>query len=248
MALDRTKFKGTDILHLKYFRIESEFNELLRFYEFIDTEIKLESVRIKELVSEPNSFEKSDDEDLFYSMIESESDLFNEYFPQISMKYAFIAMFGLFENYFKNFILISKSRKLCKGILDNKLRKDKIIELKKIINNTSLHTLKTEFICENVDYKISFSLFDTFWLEFSKLQELRNSIIHNDSDVSKEVGKHWSKVKPAIKNLEQFIYEYFKGELLINEKKFFIVDKKFLPKCKSLYLNLLNETKKIIIN
>ncbi len=248
MTFDRTKYKGADILQLKFFRIESEFNDLLRFYEFMVSEITFESARLSRLISEPILFDTSDDEDSFYSLIELESDTFNEYFPQVSTKYTFIGMFGLFENYFKNLILISRSRNQCKSILDKKLRKEKIKELKTIINNTQLHKLKTEFICENKKDNLNFNLFDNFWTELSKLKELRNSIIHNDSDVTKDVEKFWGKTKPQIHNLEQFINEFFRDELLIADNKFLIKDKQFLLSCKSLYLNLLGEMKKIIIN
>lgn len=248
MTFDRTKFKGADILHLKFFRIEREFNDLLRFYELMDSEIKFESARLSKLISEPIIFDNSESEDSFYSMVELESDTFNEYFPQVCKKFAFIGMFGLFENYFKNLVLISHSRNQCKNILDKKLRKEKIKELKTLINNTQLHKLKTEFLCENKKDNFNFNLFDNFWTELSKLRELRNSIIHNDSDVTKDVEKFWQSTKPQIRNLEQFINEFFRDELLIADNKFIIKDKQFLHQNKSLYLNLLGEMKKIIIN
>jgi hypothetical protein len=248
MTFDRSEYKGADILHLKFFRIESEFNDLMRFYEFMDSEIKFESVRLSKLISKPILFDTSDDEDSFYYLVELESDTFNDYLPQVSKKYAFIGMFGLFENYFKNLILISSSRNHCKSILDKNLRKEKIIKLKTIINNSQLHKLKTEFICENRRDNSNFNLFDNFWFELSKLKELRNSIIHNDSDVKKDVEKFWERTKPQIHTLEQFINEFFNDELLIVDNKFLIKDKEFLQRCKSLYLNLLEEMKKIIIN
>ncbi len=48
MTFDRTKYKGADILQLKFFRIESEFNDLLRFYEFMISEISLELQDIRD--------------------------------------------------------------------------------------------------------------------------------------------------------------------------------------------------------
>ncbi len=252
----RNKIKGADRLHLEFIRIEKEFDELLRFYDFIDSEIKSESQRIEKMSSDSLSFDSVDEENYFYSMIGSDSDSFNEYFPQVSMKYAFIGMFGLFENYFKKFILISRLRIRFKGItrkelLDKKISDDYKLErqrIKKKINETRLYDLKNEFICETKQTNINFSSFDNLWSEFSKFIELRNAIIHNDSDVTKIVGNHWKKIGPNITNLEQFIYEFFNEELFVLDNKFFIKDKEFLLRCKSLYLKLLEEKKKIIIN
>ena len=105
-----------------------------------------------------------------------------------------------------------------------------------------------QFIYENKNDNTNFNLFENLWSEISKLKELRNAIIHNDSDVTKEVEKFWKSSKPQIQILEQFINEFFREEILIADKKFLIKDRDFLLRCKFAYLNLLGEMKRIIIN
>ena len=68
MTFDRSKFKGSDILHSIYQRIDFEYNELYKFYEFTKYEFHPESNQLLDINHESISFESDLDESHFFPL------------------------------------------------------------------------------------------------------------------------------------------------------------------------------------
>ncbi len=248
MTTNKKILKGSDILHMKYFRIEREFEKVTKFLEFIDEELLEESKQIQNTLDDTITFNSDEDESNYYGYFQSDLASFQNYFPLLLKKYIFIGMFGLFETSFKLLVYDSFYRIKCNGIVDAEERKLKIIEIKTNLHKKPLQNIKEEFVCLHKNKNSNNVLFDSLWLEISKFKELRNSIIHNDCDVTKNIEPHWKYIYPKTKSLEDFIILFFKDELFIENGKFIIANKDFLFNTETIYKKTLEVTKTIIVN
>ena len=101
-------------------------------------------------------------------------------------------MYSLFENSFKKLYLISRIRYELKKKTKESTR-EIICELKNEIRGLSIYDMKNNYITTYVIKENTFKVFNPLWIKINNFSKIRNSIIHNDCNITKSVDKHTRK-------------------------------------------------------
>ncbi|MGB0887864.1 MAG: hypothetical protein ACPGSL_07060 [Vicingaceae bacterium] len=203
--MDRRQFKGISIFKILESQMEFELQEYKNFIE--ETSSELHS-KISQLEKNYEEIRGTEDEELFGDLIIDEHWKYDKMHSKFTYNPMILSIYAFFEHWLK---------KLCE--YDNRKGLSSI-SVSDLAGRNYIEKSKVYF--EKIA-KISLSELESDWKIIQSIQQIRNLITHNDSNLYKKESK---------KNYNQELFNFLKAEehIVFDEKsgEFYIKNKDFI--------------------
>ena len=206
MPIDRRQFKGTSIFAIVKEQIKMQFNEFKEFVNEVSSDLEK---KVKKVDADYKALSESDPESEYLDLLIDDYKKYQEMHSTFLYNPMLLSIYGYFENWLKK-ICDYDHRKGFSKITVSDLAGANYIE-------------KSRTYLEKVA-GISFDNLEDDWSRIKRIQNYRNMITHNSSNVRRNPSKPVTEQKffQQLKS-EEYIYlnEQF-GDFYIEDKRFIL--------------------------